>query len=94
MPRYTRCTLHFCYIHFTPDYIPLSPGYTECVSISIVNDEVLESDIEQFTVSFSTADASVFIHMETADVFIFENDSKLCIEIYKTLYTCGFLISW
>ena len=72
--------VHYSYMisilfaNYTPDYIILSIAYVECVSISIVNDEVLEPDIEQFTVSVSTADASVFIERATADVFIYDTD--------------------
>ena len=79
MPRYIRYTLLFVTFYFR---LPLSPGYTECVSISIVNDEVIEPDIEQFTISVSSTDASVSIQGVTAYVFIFDDDGgKLCIEM-------------
>ena len=76
--RYAQ--VHYSYMisilfaNYTPDYIILSIAYVECVSISFVNDEVLEPDIEQFTVSVSTADASVFIERATADIFIYDMD--------------------
>ena len=54
-----------------------------------MNDEFQEPDIEQFTVSASTADASVSIENATAVVFIFDDDSKFSNSINTAiLYYC------
>ena len=61
-------SLATCLLCCTFYLLPCSPGYVECVSLSIGNVDVPGLDAEQFTVSISTTHASAVIARGTAVV--------------------------
>jgi hypothetical protein len=52
------------------------PARKECVNISIIADEIVEEEVEVFSVSLSTSNESVVVSTNIANVFIFDNSSK------------------